>query len=116
MLEAAATGTSDDDPNSASMARPADGGDHGRPGRQPVVNEEDVLALEVEGWTVAMEDEVKSRCLRQGGLDGSAHLFLRQSVVGANIDAVSARRHTTDAVLRLARMADLAHRESVERE
>ena len=32
-------GDGDDDPNGASMARPANSGDHGRPGRQPVVDE-----------------------------------------------------------------------------
>ena len=115
MLEAAATGTATMIRDGASMARPADCRDHGRPGRQPVVDEYDVLAADVERWTVAMQDEVESHCLRQGGVDGSVHLLLREPVVGANVDALSARRHATDAVLRLARMANLAHCESIER-
>ena len=36
-----------------------------------------------------MENEVESHCLRQGGVNGSAHLLLREPVAGANVDAVS---------------------------
>ena len=97
------------------MARPADCRDHGCSGRQPIVDEYDVLTGYVERWTVAMQNEVECHCLRQGGVDGSVHLLLREPVGGANVDAASARRHATDAVLRLGRMAHLAHGEGIER-
>ena len=115
MLEAAATGT-------ATMIRAAPRWRAQRiaaiivaPVANPSSTRTTSLPLDVERWTVAMQDEVERRCLRQGGVDGSVHLLLRKAVVGANVDAVSARRHATDAVLRLARVANLAHGECVER-
>ena len=107
-------GDADDDAGGASMACPTDGGDHGRPRRQPVVDEEDSPAIEVERRTVAMQNRVESLCLCQGGLDRAVQLIIGESVVRADVDAVPARGHTTESILRLARVTNFAHREGVE--
>ena len=114
MLADAATGTPTTTPARFCCLRPADGGDHGRAGRKSVVDQQNGSAAKVEWRMLSVQVPVETCSLRLRLLNDDGQPLGSETVRGAHVDPVTGRDRS-DAVLALEGMADLLHRNDIER-